>query len=470
MRVLVVDDDESVRSVCTAILQRQGYDVAVAAGGREAWERYRETPFPVVVTDLQMPEGDGFELLRRIRSTYNGSAGAVILMSGIADSDTVGRAYADGAFEFLSKPASLEQLSTAVGRAQVFVRSRGAAQGEPPPLSDDVVERVGRTHGIQIVSSHMREVVQLALIFHRVPSAPVLIQGETGTGKECIARLIHDGIDGSSAPFVDLNCAAISPHLMESELFGYESGAFTGARSDGLPGKFELAQGGTIFLDEVGEMPLELQSKLLRVLEQREIRRVGGARSHSVDVRVVCAGNRDLCELVRQGRFRSDLYYRLNVGVIRLRPLRERNGAIKALAQAFMKTHAGALGRAFRHIHPDTIEHLKAHHWPGNIRELRNAIHRAVLLHDAPVLEPQHLDLAPLEKRADRQPQGTEPPVLTPETLQLPEEGIDLEKLEAEIVRRALEHNDYNKSRTARYLGLTRSKLLTRLVRPHPER
>lgn len=468
MRVLIVDDDPSVITVCRAILKRKGYDVNVAHGGDEAWKLYHCHPFPVVVTDIQMPDGNGLDLLNRIKARSNGST-AVIMMSGIADSDTVGRTYAAGAFEFLTKPVSMEQLADSVRRACEAVDMPAGAPASASILPEDLIARVQEIHGIRVVTEHMQKVVKLALSFHRAANAPVLIQGETGTGKEKVARLIHKGVEPDGGPFIDLNCAAISPQLLESELFGYADGAFTGARSGGQPGKFELADGGSLFLDEIGEMPLEFQSKLLRVLEQREVRRVGGSRNKRINTRIVCATNCDLAELVRQGQFRSDLFHRLNVGYVRLQPLRERKDAVAPLADAFLKNIARELQKPFETLEPGAVAALEHYDWPGNIRELRNTIERAVLLHNDTVLRREYLHFIHTTACAlDRHATDAVPAdaaLLQPGAIELPPQGIDLEAVENEIVLKALRLNDDNKSRTARFLGISRSKLLTRLDR-----
>jgi two-component system, NtrC family, response regulator AtoC len=317
---------------------------------------------------------------------------------------------------------------------------------------------------IGIFSNKMREIRDLSEKLHNDRTLPVLIEGETGTGKEVAARMIHYGHGDVTAPFVSINCTAIPPNLFETELFGYEEGAFTDAKKKGAMGKFELAQGGTIFLDEIGDLPLDIQPKLLRVLEERAIYRVGGLKKIELDIRVICATNQNLFQKVKQGKFREDLFYRLNVAYIRIPPLRERKEAIAPLAQLFLTQFAEKKNRQFRYLHTDAVKILEDCPWPGNIRELQNTIERVVLLYDDIEVRPEHLrfltdmngDLLSDASQCDGN-------VLQPGKIKLPPDKLDLKELEDEIVRKTLEKFDGNKTRTAEYLGLTRSALRSKL-------
>ncbi len=317
------------------------------------------------------------------------------------------------------------------------------------------IEKIG------IFSDKTREIQEIAIKLHEDRQLPVLIEGETGTGKEIVAHMIHYGKNSdSSSPFIPINCTAISQGLFESELFGYEEGAFTGAKRKGAFGKLELAQKGTLFLDEIGDLPLDVQPKLLRVLEEREFFRVGGLKKIKLDIRIICASNRELEKRVNEGSFRQDLYYRLNVGHIRIPPLRERREEIIPLATMFLEAIARQKGKPVRILDPGAESILKNYDWPGNIRELQNVIERIVLLNSSPYVLPRHLDcLVPhphhhLEK---------ETCVLQPGYIVLPQGQLDLYRLEAEIVQKALKKFNNNKTHTAEYLGITRSALRSKL-------
>jgi len=314
---------------------------------------------------------------------------------------------------------------------------------------------------IGIFSDKTREIQEIAIKFHEDRHLPVLIEGETGTGKEIVAHMIHYGKNGDiHTPFIPINCTAISQGLFESELFGYEEGAFTGAKRKGAFGKLELAQKGTLFLDEIGDLPLDVQPKLLRVLEEREFFRVGGLKKIKLDIRVICASNRVLEKRVDEGAFRQDLYYRLNVGHIRIPPLRERREEIIPLARMFLEAVARQKGKPVRHLNPEAALILKNYDWPGNIRELQNVIERIVLLNSSPYVLPQHLDCLVPRAGQRRSPENC---VLQPGHIFLPPDKLDLARLEAEIVQKALKKFNNNKTRTAAYLGITRSALRSKL-------
>ena len=388
-------------------------------------------------------------------------------MTGYGDMDSVIAALRAGAEDYIQKPLNVEELAVIVDRVRERLRPVPEAQvpqASPEPIE---VERPTRLAvpglgAFGVFSEALRRVVGVAERLHPYRTVPVLIEGETGTGKELIARLVHHGADGSEQhPFVALNCSAISPSLFESELFGYERGAFTGAAESGKIGQFERAQGGTLFLDEVGDLPADLQPKFLRVLQEREMTRVGGTSTRALDVRVVCATNKNLESLIEQGVFRRDLYYRLNVGRIYIPPLRDRPEDILPLAQMILEDFADRYQRLFRFIGEDAREALLGGRWEGNARELVNTIERAVLLHDAVVLKAHHLALGSRPWPAPEAP--AEEVTLRPGRFELPPEGLDLEALEHEIVKKALARLDGNKSKTADYLGISRSALYTRL-------
>jgi two-component system, NtrC family, response regulator AtoC len=304
--------------------------------------------------------------------------------------------------------------------------------------------------------------VDLAGKLHEDRSVPVLIEGDTGTGKEIIARMVHYGKSMTTSPFITINCSAISATLFETELFGYEGGAFTGALKSGQIGKLELARGGSLFLDEIGDMPRELQPKLLRVLQMREFYRVGGLKQIQLDARIICATNLNLEQMVEEGTFRRDLYYRLNTCRLRLPALRERKKSIKPLAQMFLEQFAQQKNRRFKTIHPEALKILEEYPWPGNVRELQNVIERVVLLNDELEIRPEHLYFLSAGKAAPRSAHAPQSPADSI-IVALDGDNVDLVTVESEIIRRVLNKFGGNKSKTAEFLGITRGTLRTKL-------
>jgi DNA-binding NtrC family response regulator len=360
-RVLVVDDDASIRAALEARFLRRGWRVECAASACDALEKFRRQRHPLVVTDIRMPGDDGFSVMRAARalSPHTG----VILLTAFASVPDAVAAMRDGACDYLMKPVSFEQLELTAERILGEARRQAEAMKELAGHDSAWLRALDRAR--QAAAS----------------DADVLIEAESGTGKELLARLIHRLSPRRDRPFIAVNCAAFPETLLESELFGHTKGAFTGA-GNAKPGKFELADGGTLLLDEVGEMPLGLQPKLLRVLQEREFDRLGDTRSIHVDLRVVATTNRALSRMVREGSFRADLYYRLNVIPLSLPPLRERRGDIRELAEHFARLYAPA-GKPAR-LGQDFIEHLERYAWPGNVRELANLVRRAVVMATGP--------------------------------------------------------------------------------------
>jgi len=467
MRILVVDDEPISRDGASFFLRNaMRLDVTEASDGAEALAHFEENPFPLVLSDIRMPNLGGLQLLHRLRELPGGENCRVILMTGFADVDSAVTALRQGAFDYLYKPLETDTLATVVRNAMEAVEME---QSTPPSASSDATEPPTSSRTISIpgygnigvFSDAMRDAVRLALHFHEDPTVPVLIQGETGTGKEAIARLVHGGLKETDTPFVSVNCSAIAPSLFESDLFGYEEGAFTGARSGGRPGRLEAAEGGVLFLDEIGDMPLELQPKLLRVLQEKEFERVGSHTTRRAHVRFVAATNQPLEERLRNGGFRQDLFYRLNTGLIRLAPLRERTADIIPLARMFLIRFATEKRKGFRVISPDAAALLQRYPWPGNVRELQNTIERAVLLHDGETITVHHLSFLPGARAGTTDVRAVTS--LSPEQFELPEGGLDLEAFNRMIVRRTLEKFDGNKTHAARYLGLTRSAFRRRV-------
>jgi DNA-binding NtrC family response regulator len=361
--VLIVDDEPGIRTALRANFLRHGWRVETAAGVREALRNLETREFDLVVSDIRMPDGTGMEVMRAARQASPSIA--VILLTAYGSVPDAVNAMRDGALDYMTKPVSFDRLQATA--AQVMQQARQEATIEP--------EFTGSIVGS---SPNLVRAMQRARAAANT-GADVLIEAESGTGKELLARFIHDASDRAQKPFVAVNCAAVPETLLESELFGHGRGAFTGAVAS-RPGKFESADGGTILLDEIGEMPLNLQPKLLRALQEREFERLGEGHTVRVDIRVIATTNVSLAEMVERGQFRADLYYRLNVIPLSLPPLRERRDDIPVLARHFAERFAVPLGLGTPRLHPDFIERLQAHHWPGNVRELANFMRRVITL------------------------------------------------------------------------------------------
>ena len=380
-QLLIVDDEPAARSTLALLLRKRGHDVAEADGVATATKRLAENVFDLVITDLRMPDGNGLDVLRAAKGQI--PAPEVILLTAYAEWKSAKDAMRLGALDYFEKGQEPDDLNHRIERA---LNDR-ALRRENENLRAQLRERYG-LHGLIAQSRAMHSV--LDLVERVAPTdATVLIQGESGTGKEVIAKAVHHASPRAARPFVAVNCGAVPETLLESELFGYMRGAFTGASVTKL-GLFEEADGGTLFLDEIAEMPAALQVKLLRVLQSGEVRRLGATQAATIDVRVIAATNGDLAALISEGKFREDLFYRLNVIQIMLPPLRDRREDIPALAEHFLSRSGGKLGRTLR-LSADAVERLLRYAWPGNVRELENAIERAAILARSEVLEPDDL-------------------------------------------------------------------------------
>jgi len=448
-RVLVVDDEESQRTALASMIALWGYAVETAADGLEALEKLASFGAHVMVTDLMMPRMDGNELLRRLKQQGGGPASIVQTAFGNLET-AVATIHDLGAFWFLEKPVQSQALRLLLERAANQGRLVEHAERLERQLSYRGVlgEMVG-------ASGKMQEV--FALVQQVAPSrAAVLISGESGTGKELAARAIHALSPRRGGPFVAINCAAMPDTLMESELFGHEKGAFTGA-VERRAGCFELAQNGTVLLDEIGDMPIATQAKLLRVLEDGRVRRLGGKSEIQLDVRVVAATNAPLDNAIREGKFREDLFYRLNVFPIPLPPLRDRKDDLPVLTAALLEDLNQKHATKVADIAPEVIEHFRAYHWPGNVRELRNVLERAVILAGEGTIQTMHLPPgfggAPLPV-----------PSLTAEggELRIPV-GFTIEQAERALIELTLEHTKHNKTRAAEILGISQKTLFNKL-------
>ena len=453
--ILVVDDQDSIRHFVSRALEDEGYAVQVTGSVRETRQVLDQDMPDVAILDLKLPDGTGLELLREIKRVQ--PEVSVIMMTAFGELETAVEAMSAGAFWFVKKPFQNEELLALVTRAlesqKLWLelrRLRHHAFADEDYLHSS--------------STPMQEAYAIAEQVARGDTTSVLIEGESGTGKEYFANLIHRMSARHDKPFVEINCAAIPSELLERELFGHEKGAFTDARAQKL-GLMELASGGTLFLDEIGEMAPMLQVKLLRVLERRTFKRVGGTKDITVNLRVISATNQDLERRVREGAFREDLYYRLKVVPLYVPPLRERREDILPLSRLFMERFARQFKKPFREVSPAAERLLTEYGWPGNIRELRNLFERTVLLENAEVLEPKHLKLAPRSRPAAESTLGQRIDELTnsaPPSGGIPFEAL-VEELERALILRASYATKWNQSRTAELLQLKRDKLRYRM-------
>jgi nitrogen regulation protein NR(I) len=457
-QVLVVDDEANLRRVLSAQLARDGYEVHTAEDGEAALAFLKEHHIDLVITDLRMPKVDGMDLLRA--ALRDDPSRPVVMLTAHGTVDNAVEALKTGAFDYVTKPFDQHEVRLVVKKA-LRTRELASADATRDPVSP-AREGIAR-FGIIGESPAIQEVYS---IIARVADTPttVLISGESGTGKELVARALHETSSLKDKPFIKVNCAAIPKDLMESELFGYERGAFTGAVGS-KPGRFELASGGTLFLDEIGEIPNEMQVKLLRVLQESEFERVGGIKTIRVDVRLVAATNRDLKKEIAAGSFREDLFYRLNVVPIALPALRERKSDIGHLARYFIAKFNARLKKSVEGVEPDALDRLVGYAWPGNIRELENVIERAVLFADSPRIRLDDLSeelRGPTAADAPPSPSTVPPP---PSEAGAPPDGLKeqvkaaMSRLERELIVRALRQTQGNVTHAARLLKISRKGL-----------
>jgi two-component system, NtrC family, response regulator PilR len=418
-RVLVVDDERSMRELLAIMLRQAGHDVTLAEGGEQAVEILKNEAFDLVITDLRMRKVDGLGVLRAAKELS--PSAVVLVVTAFASTETAVEAMKLGAYDYVTKPFKLDEIKLTIANAL----ERKRLQDENKALRT----QLRRERGFESFVGKSRQMNELREVIRKTADglSTVMVTGESGTGKELVARAIHQESPRRSGPFVSVNCGAIPETLMESELFGHVKGAFTGAVANTV-GLFSAANGGTLFLDEVTEVPQSVQVKLLRAIQEREIRRVGDTKDVKVDVRLIAASNRDVARAVADGVLREDLFYRLNVIPIQLPPLRDRRDDIPLLAQHFVQKISGELGKAVKGVSPEALAVLESYRWPGNIRELENVIERALVLGSGDVLEAEAL---PPDLNIARDTQ--EVPV------EIPPDGIDLEALLDQIERRYLQ-------------------------------
>lgn len=449
--ILFIDDEPGSREGLTLLLEREGYQVEAVAAGEEALSLLSIKSYDVIITDLFLPGVSGIDILKHVKE--HSLPCNVILITGNASAETAVKAMKEGAFDYITKPVNFDKLKVLIAKA--IEKSRLVAENlylrqqlRGKYKFDNII---GNSPAIQPVFARMEKIL--------VTDSTVLILGESGTGKELVARAIHYNGLRKEKPFIAINCGAIPAELLESELFGHMRGSFTGAVAD-KPGKFELANKGTIFLDEIGTMPLQLQMKLLRVLQEQEVERVGSTRRTKLDVRVISATHANLEEMVHSDNFREDLYYRLNVIPIQLPPLRERREDIPLLTRHFLRKICTDMRRPMMEITPEAVRALETYKWPGNVREMENVIERTIALTDNDIIDIQDL---PSQIGGISQEGGLLP------TLQIPEEGLDLTEaiahIEQALIKQAMDKSSNIKARAASLLKINRTTLVEKIKR-----
>ncbi len=440
-KILIVDDEQKMRHILEIILEQNGYKTDQASNGQEALELIKKNHYSIVITDLKMPVMDGMTLLKEIKKIDPDYP--VVVLTAYGSIDSAVDAIKQGAIDYITKPFEEEKIIITVERSKRF-----SQLVEEKRIHRDELAELFDFSNIVAESQEMLNILKQASMVSKSPGTTVLILGESGTGKELLAKAIHYNSSRSAKRFIAINCAAISPTLIESELFGHEKGAFTGADKT-KQGKFELADGGTVFLDEIGDLSLEAQAKLLRCLQEKEFERVGGTTTIKSDIRVIGATNKDIKQLVETNLFREDLYYRINVFPIQLPPLKDRRVDIIPLASHFLERFCRVMGKQNPVLTEDAKRFLLKYSWPGNIRELENAIERAVIISPDGSITPDFLGFI----------QYKEDPVSgSLNGFSLPETGLNLEEFELQLLNKALEISGNNQSEAARLLGLTRGK------------
>jgi len=447
-KILIVDDDKGIREILEIALFQEGYEVVSAPDGMKALAKCRSTHFDLIITDLKMPRMDGIEFMKALKEVSPESL--IILMTAYASKESALQAMHEGAYDYLEKTFDIDHLKALV---QDALKKRGVKKGDLEFLNEvresaSFMGMIGKSRSMQKVYETIRKVA--STMTH------VMILGESGTGKELVARAIHENSPQANKPFVAINCGGIPENLLESELFGYMKGSFTGAHAD-KPGLFEVAHKGTIFLDEIAELPPMLQVKLLRAVQQKSFRRIGGTEDIKIDARIISATNRNLPESVKNNTFREDLYYRLNVVTIKVPPLRERQEDIPLITNFLIQKYSKTFGKEIRNISPYAMALLMAYPFPGNVRELENIIERSIAMESSNIILPENLiltnDLSAIEHNFSQ--------------MDIPDDGLDLnhelEKLERILIEKALLKTGGSRKKTADLLGVTTDSLHYRM-------
>jgi two-component system response regulator AtoC len=450
LSLLIVDDDEVMRDTLSDVLKKKGYEVSVASSGNEALSAIRKNIVDLIVLDMRLPDLDGIEVLKRVKEFDTEIL--VIMMTAYSDVQTAVSAMKSGAYHYINKPFELEELTLLIEKGletksliNEVRRLRRQQKGDYQDI---------HIHG---TSPQIQSVKELIAMISKTQKTSVLIQGESGTGKELAANAVHYSSKRSQRPLMKINCSAIPDSLLESELFGYEKGAFTDAKAT-KKGLFELADGGTVFLDEIGDMKPFLQSKILRFLETQSFMRVGGEREIKVDVRIIAATNKDLETLVTEGIFRKDLYYRLKVVVVEMPPLRERPEDILLLSNLFIEENNREHGKNVKGFASEAKQFMTQYHWPGNVRELRNVVERAMILSERDLIDQEQL---PFELRSNERPDWVTP---NPNPVEFTED-MSLDAVEKIHISHVLKKLEWNKSRAAKVLGVSRATLREKIRR-----
>jgi len=448
--ILIVDDDEVMQETLSDVLRKRGYELFTVSSGNGALSVIKKNIIDLILLDMRLPDVDGLEVLKKIKELDTEIL--VIIMTAYSDVQTAVAAMKAGAYHYINKPFELEELKLMIEKGL-----------ETKSLINEV-RRLHRQHREEYQNSHIygvspqvQYVKELISMISKTHKTSVLIQGESGTGKELAANAIHGNSKRSNRPLMKINCSAIPDSLLESELFGYEKGAFTDAKTT-KKGLFELADGGTVFLDEIGDMKPFLQSKILRVLENQTFMRVGGEREIKVDVRIIAATNKDLEALVKEGLFRKDLYYRLKVMVVEMPPLRDRVEDILLLSNLFIEEYNREHGKNIKGFSDDAKKLVSQYHWPGNVRELRNVVERAMILTDQEIITPKHL---PFELRQTEHDNREDPEIEVYEN----SDDLSLDQNEKTHIVRVLKKLQWNKSKAAKTLGVSRATLRAKIKR-----
>lgn len=445
-KILVVDDEESIREFLNIMLKKEGYEISLAEDGEQAKELLKNKSFHMVISDLQMPNVTGMELLEHVKANYPETT--FMMITAFGSTENAVEAMKLGAYDYLTKPFKIDEVRILINNA---LKAKSLERE-----NKQLKRELGVSNSFQNIIGNSDAMHQIFHLIERVSQSPtnVLVTGESGTGKEVVAKAIHYNGPIKEKPFVTVNCGAIPENLMESEMFGHKKGSFTGAVADKV-GLFEAADEGTLFLDEVGELPLNIQVKLLRAIQERIIRKVGATEDQKVNVRIIAATNRDLQTMVNEGSFREDLFYRLNVININTPALRERTDDIPLLAKHFLKKYSERMGKGIGAISDEAMEILKSYNYPGNVRELENIIERTVALEAGGSILPESLPpLVSVSRKG-----ASERRLASAHEIEITDDGVDLDKIlgqiEKELIVKAIHHTDGVKKKAAKLLGIT---------------